>query len=309
MIAHYKTVQRRQDVGMRISSLYRQQQLSIGILDVSTVQILKTTLDWFIGNMNCTLHVITLEETFDKEDLGTLYPDVTFICFNSLVTTGEQVNAFASECYATYFLVVRSDIQILGFDGSRMIHLMSDRSHPAMITPVMLNQDMEVMPTIRAPFLKGKEIDPLSFMPPVESGKLTANLYPVMALGFYDRALFQRLRGFDEQITGEFYQLFDFGTRCHLYGFPVFTSSDFAIRFIGKHSIVEDRSPCEGMDRAYTKALSVHRIAGKNVIEKWKPYVDKQLLKTEVKTKQVILQKTDFFTLAKEWKNPEEADA
>ena len=91
---------------------------------------------------------------------------------------------------------------------------------------------------------------------------------------------------------GEFYQMLDFGVRCNLYGFPIYTCSDFALRFIAKHSIVEDRSKCDGMNRAYTKALSIHRIAGKNLVEKWKPYVDKDLLKNEVKTKQIILQKT-----------------
>ena len=305
MTAHYKTIQRRQDVGMRISALYRQQQLSIGILDVSGADTLKACIDWFIENMNCLVHVITLEDTFENEDLGTLYPDVTFICFSSLVSTGEMINAFADECYATYFLVARSDIQILGFDGSQLIHLMSDRSHPAVITPVMLNQDYEVLPTIRVPHLSEKEIEPLSFMPDITPGKNTKNLYPVMGLGLYDRALFQRLRGYDEAITGEFWQLFDFGSRCHLYGFSLMTCADFAIRFLTKHSVIEDLSQCEGMNRAYTKALSVHRIAGKNVIEKWKPYVDKELLKTEVKTKQIILQKTDFFTLMNEWKSPE----
>lgn len=290
---------------MRISSLYRQQQLSIGILDVSSVEVLKEAVDWYVSNMNCTLHVITLEETFEKEGLGSLYPDVTFICFNSLVTLGEQINAFASECYASCFLVVRSDLQILGFEGGSLMALMADKSHPAMLTPVMLNQDMELMPTIRTPYLKGKEIEPMSFMPSIEPESLTPNLYPVMALGLYDRALFQRLRGYDEQIMGEFYQLLDFGVRCHLYGFPIFTCGDFALRFLSKHSIIEDRSRCEGMERAYTKALSIHRIAGKNLVEKWKPYVDKELLKSEVKTKQIILQKTDFFTLMKEWKNPE----
>ena len=306
MIAHYKTVQRRQDVGMRISALYRQQQLSIGILDVASAEVLCGTLDWYMANMNCALHVITLEDTFEQEELGQKYPDVTFICFNSLVSVGEMINAFADECYATWFLVVRSDMQMVGFDGSQLMRLMGEKSHPAMITPIALNQNGEVMPTIRAPYLKGKELDPLSFMPPVEPGRLVSNLYPVMGLGLYDRALFQRLRGYDGQISGEFYQLLDFGIRCHLYGFPIFTSSDFAILFGAKQSIVEDRSRCEGMERCYTKALSIHRIAGKNVVEKWKPYVDKVLLKTEVRTKQIILQKTDFFTLMKEWKNPEE---
>ena len=122
-----------------------------------------------------------------------------------------------------------------------------------------------------------------------------------MGIGLYDRALFQRLRGFDEEIVGEYYQLLDFGIRVHLFGYSLFTFSDFAVRFSQKHSIIEDRSECEGMERCYTRALSIHRIAGKNVVEKWKPYVDKKLLKEEVKSKQIILQKTDFFTLIKEW--------
>ena len=91
----------------------------------------------------------------------------------------------------------------------------------------------------------------------------------------------------------------------HLFGYSIFTYSDFAIRFSSKHSIIEDRTQCEGMERCYTRALSIHRIAGKNVIEKWKPYVDKKLLKEEVKSKQIILQKTDFFTLIKDWDNEE----
>ena len=305
MRQHYKTIQRRQDVGMRISALYRQQQLSIGILDLSTPEVLRSSLEWYMENMNCTLHVITLEDSFEEGGLGTTYPDVTFICFKSAVSVGEMINAFADECYASYFLVVRSDMQVLGFDGAELMKLMADKSHPAMLAPVMLNQDMELMPTLRAPYLKGRRIEPISAMPALEPGSLSMNLYPVMGIGLYDRALFQRLRGYDEEISGEFYQLFDYGTRCHLYGFPIFTMSDFAVRFTDKHSVIEDLSDCEGMERAYTRALSVHRIAGKNVVEKWKPYVDKQLLKEEVKTKQTILQKTDFFTLIKDWKLPE----
>ena len=287
---------------MRISSLYRQQQLSIGILDVSSVEVLKEAVDWYVANMNCTLHVITLEETFEKEGLGSLYPDVTFICFNSLVTLGEQINAFASECYASCFLVVRSDLQILGFEGGSLMALMADKSHPAMLTPVMLNQDMELMPTIRTPYLKGKEIEPMSFMPSIEPGSLTPNLYPVMALGLYDRALFQRLRVYDTQITGEFFQMADFGIRCYLLGYNILATRNIVIQFPQKISIVEDRSPCEGMERFYTKAMSIRRIAGKNMVEKWKPYVDKALLNEEVKKKQIILQKTDFFTLMDNWK-------
>ena len=55
------------------------------------------------------------------------------------------------------------------------------------------------------------------------------------------------------------------------------------------------------MDRFYTKALSIKRVSGKNMVSKWKPYVDKKVLSEEVKKKQVNLQKTDFFTLIEKW--------
>ena len=305
MQSHYRTEIRKQDIGMRISALYRQQQLSIGIFDVSSVDELKETIDWYIQNMNCAIHVIMQEDRFEEYSFGELYPDVSFILFKSLVSLGEQINVFANECYATYFLVVRSDIQIIGFTGSSLLSLMQDKRHPACITTIMLNCDMEVLPTIRKPYIKGRELCPLSFEPPLEIGQTVLNLYPVMGLGLYDRALFQRLRGFDQEIMGEYYQLLDLGIRMHLFGYCILTFSDFAIRFSTKHSIIEDRTQCEGMERCYTRALSIHRIAGKNVVEKWKPYVDKKLLKEEVKSKQVILQKTDFFTLIKDWDHEE----
>lgn len=286
---------------MRISSLYRQQQLAIGILDTSDAATLKSTLDWFLANMNCCLHVITVQERYDEEEFAKLYPDVTFILFRSLCSTGEQINAFADECYATYFLVLRSDTQVIGFEGAKLMQAMQDKRNPVAITPIMLNEDMEILPSLRAPYLKGRELSPLPFIPSLESSEKNANLYPLMGMGLYDRALFQRLRGFDEQILGEHWQLMDFGIRANLFGYSIFTDPSFAIRFFSKFSIVEDTSPCEGMKRCYTRALSIRHIAGKNVIEKWKPYVDKALLKDEVKSKQLLLQKTDFFTMMEKW--------
>jgi hypothetical protein len=301
----YKLVRRRQDVGMRISSLYRQQQLSIGILDMGTVEELTNTLDWFLANMNCLLHVMTREEVFDKAELGARYPDVSFICFDSFVTVGANINAFAEECYATYFLVVRSDVDMIAFNGASLMAGFAEHNHPAVITPYMLNAEGEILPTLRAPYLRGKLLDPVSFIPDSENAVAQDNLYPLLGMGIYDRALFQRLRGFDEEIGGEFYQLMDFGIRCFLFGYRIYTISDLVIRFPKRHSIIEDRSSCPGMNRCYTKALSIIRLSGKNVTQKWKPYVDKELLKTEVKEKQIKLQKQDFFTLMKSWKMPE----
>ena len=98
----------------------------------------------------------------------------------------------------------------------------------------------------------------------------------------------------------------DFGVRCYLLGYRILTTRALALQFPERVSIIEDRSLCEGVNRFYTKALSIRHIAGKNVAEKWKPYVDKELFNEEIKKKQLMLQKTDFFTLVQKWKAPEQ---
>ena len=298
----YKVIHRKQDLEMKISSLYRQEQLAVGILDLSSPEMLKGTLDWFLSSFNFCLHVITTQERAEEFDLVQTYPGVTFILFKNKMTTGDYINALSDVCYTTYFLVFRSDSVMIEYDGEYLMNILSDRTHPSLITPVMLSEEGEVLPTVRGPFLRGRDFDPISFTPTVDELTLEPNLYPIMGLGLYDRALFQRLRVYDTQITGEFFQMADFGIRCYLLGYNILATRNIVIQFPQKISIVEDRSPCEGMERFYTKAMSIRRIAGKNMVEKWKPYVDKALLNEEVKKKQIILQKTDFFTLMDNWK-------
>ncbi len=287
---------------MKISSLYHQAQLAIGLIDTSTKDDLISSLNWYRDNMNFCLHLITTQDRAEEMDLAELYPEVTLILFKTTSTTGEYINALSDECYTTYFLVLRTDTILIEYQGQELMRMMADRNRPAIITPVMLSSQLEVIPTLRAPHLNGKDFDPLSFTPTVSEAIGEENLYPVMGLGLYDRALFQRLRVYDSQITGEFFQMADFGIRCYLLGYSILATRNIVIQFPQKVSIVEDRSPCEGINRFYTKAMSIRRIAGKNMVEKWKPYVDKSLLNDEIKKKQIILQKTDFFTLMDNWK-------
>lgn len=300
---NYKIIYRKQDLGLRLSSLYRQRQLAIGILDFGSREELVEALSWYTANMNSSIHVLTTEYRMeDNQDLIDAFPDVTFIVLKNETSTGEFINAFADECDATYFFVVRSDLSIIAFEGEKLMSLMADKNHPAVISPVMISSQGEVIPTLRAPYIRGREVDPQAFLPNVDSDKSEANLYPLLEIGLYDRALFQRLRAYDDKIMGEFYQSLDFGVRCYLLGYSIVTVRMLAVQFPNRISIIENRSECDGMNRFYTKALSIRRIAGKNIVEKWKPYVDKEVLKEEVKKKQLNIQKTDFFTLQKSWK-------
>lgn len=302
-MSNYRIIYRKQNLGLRLSSLYRQQQLAVGILDLGKRDELVSTIEWYLANMNNSIHVITTEYALEQEDITSRYPDVTYIVFKNAATAGEYINAFADECYATYFLVVRTDCTLISFDGERLMQIMGEKNHPAIISPVMLSSDGEVLPTLRAPFLRGKEVAPLSFMPDISTDKCVNTLYPLMEMGLYDRALFQRLREYDQEIAGEYYQALDYGVRCYLMGYSIVSTKALAVLFPQRLTVIEDRTECDGMNRFYTKALSIKRIAGKNVAEKWKPYVDKEVFNEEVKKKQINLQKIDFQTLIDNWNN------
>lgn len=296
----YSIISRKQDIGQLINQLHREEFLAVGIMDTGTVEDLFSTLDWFVGNFNYCLHVVSQSERFPVDEMQARYPDVTFIVFPKAPSLAERVNALADVCMTTYFLTMRSDTNLMNFDWKPIEAKMKAEDHPAMISPWIFNKSNEEIPTLRAPHMRGKEVEPLSFMP---SAKCHENLYPFLGIGLYDRALFQRLRGYDEEISGAFWQTLDFGVRCWLYGYPVYTMSDIAVLFYSKQFLIEDRSEQQGFERFYSKALSVHQIKGRNFIRKGPKMIGK-VINEEVKPR-IGLYKTDFQALCETWTNPE----
>lgn len=297
----YRIIQKRQDFGLSLSNIGAPDQLSIVLLDSADGDLLDKTIEWYLENLNFNIHVITIEERIEENNLSEKYPDVTFIVFKNLTTIGAMLNAVANVTYSSYILVTRTDTQLVSFDGELLYSAMGKGIKPSIITPVLFNCDMEIMSSLRRPNLLNRDIDPQAETPIVDDSILQRNLYPIFGIGLYERALFQRMRGFDEEIISDYWQLLDFGIRANLFGNPVYTTAALAFRFYEKHSIIEDNMNCEGMERCYTKALSIRRINGRNIIQKWRPYVDKDLYRNEIKTKQVVIQKTDFFTLMENW--------
>ena len=104
-MSSYRIVFSKQDLGHRISTLYRQKQFSIGILDFGSKEDLTTALDWYLSNMNLSIHVLSTEFKMEQYDIAKDYPEVTFIVFKNDTTTGEFINAMADECYTaiSYF--------------------------------------------------------------------------------------------------------------------------------------------------------------------------------------------------------------
>jgi hypothetical protein len=244
--------------------------------------------------------VVSQSERFPIDEMQTRYPDVTFIVFPKAPSLAERVNALADVCMTTYFLTMRSDTNLMSFDWKPMEAMLKQEDHPALISPWIFNKSNEVIPILRAPHMNGKEVDPLSFMP---SKECHPNLYPFLGIGLYDRALFQRLRGYDESISGAYWQTLDFGVRCWLYGYPVYTMSEMAVLFYSKQFLIEDRSEQQGFERFYSKALSVRQVKGRNFIRKG-PKMSGKVINGEVKPR-IGLYKTDFQTLCETWSVPE----
>ncbi len=281
------------------------EQLAVGILDTGSPQQLNEALDWYLAEMNCSVHVVTQEDRIDVNAMQEAYSEVTFLVFTSMTFSGERINAVANECHTNFFLIVRSDQLLVRFDGNALLSLMVKPEHPATLAAVIANANKEVVPCVRAPHMNGRKIEPISYFPLFDGTGSLDTLYPVMSIGFYDRALFQRMRGFDEQIHSEYWQALDWGIRCYLYGYSIQISSALMVQFSERESVIEDRTETEGFLRCYTKALSVSQIKGKNIAHRYKGFFDKSVYREDVKKRMIWLQKTDFPTLCEQWVYPQ----
>ena len=301
MLSNYRIYRRKQEIGARINRLHNTEQLAVGILDSSSPEALLESLDWYVQNMQYSIHVVTQEGRFDILALQQKYKDVTFLVFTGNAFTGEKINAVANECRTNLFLIVRSDTLLVRFNGDVLLSQMARAEHPAAFCAVIANAYREIVPCLRIPRLLDRELDPDSDFPVMDEQKALKTLYPVMCLGLYDRALFQRLRGFDEEIHSEYWEALDWGLRSHLLGYDVVCSSSLLMQFTERESVIEDRSESEGFERCYTKALSVQQVHERNIVKKYKGYVDKDVYHNEVKKRMLWLQKFDFGSLVANW--------
>ncbi len=297
----YHVYRSRQDVGSRIRYLHSEVRLSIALIDMGGAEALIDAIEYYHTTMNWPLIVFLSDRQENLAELRMQFPLVSFIHFPQPVSTGAMINVMANECYATYFLVTRSDLRIPFFNSDEVLNLFEKGKNPAMLTPVVRDRFNELIPTVEVPRMQKFFIDPLPFIP---SGKKEGTLYPFMGLGIYERALFQRLRGYDEEISGEYWQFLDFGMRCWLYGYSIFSVPFIEMHFPYRQFIIENRTPDSGLNRVMTKSLAFRQVKGKNSIRRIGKRTDTAYLKNEMK-KRMALFKMDIDELIENWIPPE----
>ncbi len=299
---NYHVYRSRQDIGSRIRYLHSEIPLSIALIDTDGGDALCEAIEYYHLTLKWPLTVFLCDRQDSLAELRLQFPLVSFIHFPQPVSIAAMINVMANECYTTYFAVTRSDLRITAFEADRIFSLFEEHSQHAMVTPFVRNRFGELIPTIEVPRLKKFSIDPLPFIP---SGKKEATLYPFLALGIYERALFQRLRGYDEEITGEYWQFLDFGIRCWLYGYTIQAVPEMEMVFPYRQFIIENRSPDTSFKRVLTKTLAFRQVNGKNYIRRIGKYTDILYLR-EVMKKRLALFKLDFNELVETWKPPTE---
>ena len=275
-------------------------KFAVAIVDHGTSEQLGEAIEWYRANLNHNLFVVTGGDAPIDE-----YDDVNFIVFTTWATLGEKINAVANECMANYFLITRSDLYLVRFDGQRLFAKGTSRIAWA---SVVANSHKEIVPSLRIPHMEGDRIEADSDFPLLDEERGGRTLYPLLGLGLYDRAVFQRLRGFDEHIESSYYQLLDWGLRAALMGHRVISTSALLMQFIERESVIEDRSEKRGYLRCYTKALS-YKKKRDGTIELKKPkraFFDRSVWKDEVKPRLRWQVKEDFPSLVASWKQEEE---
>lgn len=298
MRANYQLYQGKQDLTRRIKLLHRQQNLSIGVVGVTDqVEAEKALKHYNKLADEIPIYFIGEESQYDYELLSSKYPKINYIMFKEVVPFAVMANTFANECRTTYFLLSRSDVIFEKLSLEKAIDLFKLEVKSSCVVPSFKNKIDELLPTLFVPYLNKESVEVLSFLP---TDQINQSLYPFFGVGLYERALFQRLRGFDQQIEGFWWQLLDFGIKSWLYGYPILNLSSMEAKFFNRQLVIEDRSATNTIKRSLTKALSVKKVGSKIVLNRPKGYYDAVTFK-EIKQR-LVLYKTDLSELIDNWR-------
>jgi hypothetical protein len=302
MESNFQIVYGKQDIGKRISLLHSQETISIGLVSVGSEAELADSIKALYDFTDIgSLFVLLYQEHENLKAIIKQYPKATFILFTEPLSFGSIANVMANQCHSTYFALTRSNLEFVSFDYQKAIDILNGSQKAAAVTFNLTNRFEEELPVIQVPFIRDNLIDPISFFP---SKDQLPTLYPFFGVGIFERALFQRLRGFDDSIETEYWQFLDFGLRSWLYGYPILYSDAIKAKFSNRQFIIENRSEGGGIKRVHTRALGFRTIRGKNYPKRFPKYFDS---KVHMDIKKILsLYKQDFYSLIESWPTPGE---
>lgn len=202
---------------------------------------------------------------YDIETLSKKFKGVKFLLFHREVSIGEQINIGLKESSGRNVLVLWNDMKPGYFMSPRFLDNV-DNSNALCSVPVLQNNKLEIIPSIKAPAFYHKKLKVLSLMP---SANLMESLYPFDYTGIYKKEKFFLTGGYDYTITNKYWQKLDFGFRAHMWGENIVCNTGLKISYLGANPF-EDTTVNESYRLFYLKNLSLRFSGDAAYISKWK---------------------------------------
>ncbi|MFW5827530.1 MAG: hypothetical protein ACOCU4_05540 [Alkalispirochaeta sp.] len=190
------------------------------------------------------------EHSYTVEALAQEFPQVRFLLLTRELNTGAQINLGMRHLDADRALVLWSTMEPPSGVERAVAHL---KERTVIIAPQLRGERGEVLPVLQAPALQRRSLRVLSL--PLRTDR-SATLFPFDFVGLYDRNLFLRFDGFDEEIQNPFWQKLDFGFRTHLWGGRIFAVSTFRASYQTMPE-PEDQTSDRSYARFFAKNLAI----------------------------------------------------
>ena len=189
---------------------------------------------------------------YDIEILAKRFPGVQFLLFHRNVTVGEQINIGLKESSGRNVLVIWNDMKPGYFLSPRFLEHV-EHSNVLCSVPVLQNNRLEIIPSVKAPAFYRRKLKILSLMP---SSSLMESLYPFDYTGIYNKEKFFLTGGYDYTITSRYWQKLDFGFRAHMWGEKIVCNTSLKVQYLAEN-LPEDATYDESYRLFYLKNLSL----------------------------------------------------
>jgi hypothetical protein len=232
-------------------SVRRPDAVGVLLLNRSSRLLRRTLIQELVDSgFNEIVSVEPQEHSYTVEALVQEFPQVRFLLLTRELNIGSQINLGMQHMNADHALVMWSTMEPPS-GVRRALPVLGDRT--VIVAPQLRGERGEVLPVLQAPAMQRRSLRVLSL--PLRTDR-SETLFPFDFVGLYDRKLFLRFDGFDEEIGNPFWQKLDFGFRTHLWGGQITALSTFRASYLTMPE-PEDRTNDRGYARFFAKNLAI----------------------------------------------------
>ena len=195
-------------------------------------------------------------------------PGLRLMILSQHCTVGEKINLAAAELTGERFLVLWDDQTLPEAGLHTKINKLWHETTALLLVPELRDTEGKEIPGVLVPSLDQNRLRVLALS---NEDDHVATLFPQDLSGLYNREMFLRSGGFDPEIQETYWQKFDWGTRCNLWGEQLLISRVFRLD-LRTPLVAEDQSALSGSLRFYLKNLAL-RYSGDHAVLPWSRFL------------------------------------